>query len=303
MKFIYIKDQNYIPLPDEVCAAIGNFDGVHLGHQKLIEECKRHGYKSAVLTFYPHPSVFIKKMSNYPLITPLEHKKDIFSRMGIDYLIVIEFNEEIAKLSKERFIEIMKILNIKSCVCGYDFTFGNKAEGTIADLAQNFEFYEVKKFVFDNVRVSSTYIRELLSVGNVSEANRLLGRTYSIRGRVKYGSQLGRTIGFPTANINYANYYIPSNGVYFVNVKVDGIIYLGMSNIGNNPTFNYQNERQIEVNIFNFDEDIYDQQLEIFYVKKIRDEVKFDSKEALIKQLKIDKAACLEIAGDMYYTK
>lgn len=303
MKFIFIKDQNYIPLPDEVCAAIGNFDGVHLGHQKLIEECKRHGYKSAVLTFYPHPSVFIKKINNYPLITPLEHKKEILSRMGIDYLIVIEFNEEVANIPKEKFIEIMKVLNIKACVCGYDFTFGKMALGTISDLEKNFEFYEVKKFVFDNVRVSSTYIKELLTDGNVEEANRLLGRTFSIRGRVKYGNQIGRTIGFPTANLNYQNYYIPGNGVYFVNVRVDGELYLGMCNVGNNPTFNFKIDRQIEINIFNFDEDIYDSQIEVLFVKKIRDEIKFDSALSLKKQLKIDKAKCLEIAGDMYYTK
>ena len=303
MKSIFIKDKNFIPLPEPVCAAIGNFDGVHLGHQKLIEECKRHNYKSAVLTFYPHPSVFLKKIPNYPLVTPLEHKVDILSRMGIDYLIVVEFNDDMANMPKEEFIENMKFMNIKSCVCGYDFTFGRRAEGNISDLREIFEFYEVKKFVFDDVRVSTTYIRELISVGNVYEANRLLGRQFSIRGKVIFGSQQGRVIGFPTANIDYSNYFLPDTGVYFVNVKVDGILYLGMCNIGHNPTFNFSYNKRVEVNIFGLDEDIYGDQIEIYFVKKIRNEMKFDNVNDLIKQLKIDKAICLELAGDMNYTK
>ena len=206
-------------------------------------------------------------------------------------------------LSKEDFIKMLKFLNIKACVCGYDFTFGKKALGNIIDLAKEFEFYEVKKFTFDNVRVSSTYIRELLSIGNVYEVNRLLGRTFSIRGMVKFGMQKGRTIGFPTANINYRNYFLPKNGVYFVNVMVGGELYLGICNIGHNPTFNYKMERQMEVYIFNFDSDIYDWQIEVFFVERLRDEIKFETKEELIKQLKIDKAKALDVAGNMYYTK
>lgn len=303
MKTIIIRDKNIFPLPDEICAAIGNFDGVHLGHQKLIDECKRHGLKSAVLTFYPHPSVFIKKIPNYPLITPLEHKIDIISSLGIDYLIVVRFDNDVMNMPKEEFMDIMNFLNIKSCVCGYDFTFGRMAEGNISDLKERFDFYEIKKFSLGNIRVSSTYVRELLSIGDVKEVRRMLGRTFSVRGKVKFGDQKGRTIGFPTANIDYRNYYIPANGVYFVNVKHGTEMYLGVCNIGHNPTFNFSQERRMEVYIFNFDEDIYDEQLEIFFVDRIRDEIKFSSKDELIKQIKIDKAKALEIAGDMYYTK
>lgn len=303
MKSIFIKDKNFIALPEPVCAAIGNFDGVHLGHQKLIDECKRHGYKSAVLTFYPHPSVFLKKIPNYPLVTPLEHKTDILSRMGIDYLIVVEFDEELANMPKEEFIQNMKFMNIKACVCGYDFTFARRAEGNIRDLEQFFEFYEVKKFIFDDVRVSTTYIRELLSAGNVHEANRLLGRFFSIRGNVVFGSQNGRIIGFPTANVNYKNYFLPGNGVYFVNVKIDEVYYFGMCNIGHNPTFNFQEERKMEINIFNFDEDIYGSNIEVIFIEKIRNEQKFNNVDELIEQLKLDKIKCLQYAGDQNYTK
>jgi len=303
MKSIFIKDKNFVTLPEPVCAAIGNFDGVHLGHQKLIDECKRHNYKSAVLTFYPHPSVFLKKIPNYPLITPLEIKTDILSRLGIDYLIVIEFNLEMASMPKDEFIEKMKFMNIKSCVCGYDFTFGKMAEGTIRDLAKEFEFYEVKKYVFDDVRVSSTYIRELLSSGDVFKAKRLLGRPYSMRGRVKFGNQQGRLIGFPTANIDYKNYFVPKTGVYFVNVKIDNVLYLGMANIGHNPTFNFKENIELEVHIFNFDDDIYDNQVEVIFINRIRDEKRFNNKDELINQLKKDRNECLNYAGDLYLTK
>lgn len=303
MKSIFIRDKNFQALPEPVCAAIGNFDGVHLGHQKLMEECRKHGYKSAVLTFYPHPSVFLKKIPNYPLVTPLEQKSEIISRMGIDYLIVIEFDEELAKMPKEDFIRNMKFMNIKACVCGYDFTFGRKAEGTIEDLRSNFEFYEVKKFIYDDVRVSTTYIRELLGMGKIHEATRLLGRQFSIRGNVIFGSQNGRVIGFPTANVNYRNYFLPASGVYFVNVKIDGILYLGMANIGHNPTFNFTLEHRLEVHIFGLDEDIYGATIEVIFVERIRSEIKFCGVEELICQLKKDKAKCLELAGELNYTK
>lgn len=303
MKIITIKDLNFECISEPLCAAIGNFDGVHLGHQKLIEECKRHGYKSAVLTFYPHPSVFLKKIPDYQLITPMEHKADLFSRMGIDYLLIVEFNEKIAHVSKEAFISWMKQMNIKACVCGYDFTFGRKAEGTILDLAREFEFYEVKKYVFDDVRVSSTYIRELLSIGAVDKVNRLLGRPFSIRGNVVYGSQKGRLIGFPTANIDYKNYFLPANGVYFITAIINQQFYFGMCNVGNNPTFNFSLKNKMEVHLFGLDADIYGERIEVIFHQRIRMEQSFPSVEALTKQLAIDKTTCYQLSKDFNLTK
>ena len=303
MKIINIKDNNFEPIFEPLCAAIGNFDGVHLGHQKLINECKRHGYKSAVLTFYPHPSVFLKKIPDYKLITPMEHKADIFSRMGIDYLIVIEFNEKVANVLKEEFIIWMKKLNIKACVCGYDFTFGRRAEGTIIDLEKEFDVYEIKKYVFENVRVSTTYIRELLTEGNIILANKLLGRSFSIRGKVIFGSQKGRLIGFPTANVDYKSYFLPANGVYFVTIKINNTFYYGMCNIGNNPTFNYSVVKRLEINVFGLNEDIYGENVEVIFYEKIRDEKVFSSKEELVNQLKADKVLCYKLSSEMNYTK
>lgn len=303
MQIITIKDLNLECIPDPLCAAIGNFDGVHLGHQKLIEECKRQGYKSAVLTFYPHPSVFLKKIPDYKLITPMEHKADLFARMGIDYLLIVEFNEKIAHISKESFIAWMKQMNIRACVCGYDFTFGRKAEGTILDLAKEFEFYEVKKYVFDDVRVSSTYIRELLSIGDIEKVNRLLGRSFSIRGNVVYGSQKGRLIGFPTANIDYKNYFLPANGVYFITAVINQQFYFGMCNVGNNPTFNFSLKSKMEVHLFGLDADIYGERIEVIFHKRIRLEQSFSSVAALTEQLSKDKSTCYQLSKDFNFTK
>ena len=296
MKTVVIKYNNRVSLPDGICAAIGNFDGVHLGHQELINECKRHGSKSAVITFSPHPSVFLKKMPNYPLITPMEKKTEIFEGLGIDYFIIIEFNELIAATTKEKFISMLHDMNIKSLVCGYDFTFGRRGEGTAMDLRDEFELYVIPKYVIDEVRVSSTYIRELLGIGDVSLANRMLGRVFSVKGEVIYGSQKGRVIGFPTANLDYKNYYLPLNGVYAVYVAIGDRRLLGMCNIGHNPTFNFAANRRLEVNIFDFNEDIYGEVIEIFFIKRIRDEKKFKTVNELLEQMNSDKLRCKEIA-------
>ncbi len=295
MKIIRIKNQEFIKLEDEICAAIGNFDGVHLGHQILINQCKLHNYKSAVMTFSPHPSIFLKNLPNYPLLTPIEHKIDIIDKMNIDYLIIIEFDLKLAVMPKEVFIKKMKFMNIKSCVCGYDFTFGSNALGTVKDLEREFEFYEIPKHVFHNVRVSSTYIRELISYGNVTEASIMLGRRYSIRGKVVYGNQVGAILGFPTANIDYGIYFLPKNGVYLVKVKIDNKDdYLAMANIGYNPTLNFVEERRLEVHIMDFSGNLYGHHIEVFFYQRIRSEKKFNSKEELLDQLYKDKQYCID---------
>ena len=214
--------------------------------------------------------------------------------MGIDYLIIIEFNNEMANMPKEEFINYLKELNIKSLVAGYDFTFGKMAEGDIRDLDKNFEFYEVKKYIYDGVRVSTTYIRELLDSGNIKEANKLLGRNYSISGNVEYGNQKGRLIGFPTANIDYKNYFLPRGGVYKVTVEINGILYKGICNIGNNPTINYSLVKKLEVHIIDLNENIYGKNVRINFIDRIRDEMKFSSANELIDQLNKDKCYALD---------
>ncbi|RIA75955.1 riboflavin kinase/FMN adenylyltransferase [Anaeroplasma bactoclasticum] len=299
MEIIYVKNNDIKPIKDPLCCAVGNFDGVHLGHQMLINEAKNHSLKSAVLTFYPHPSVFLKKIKNYPLLTPMNIKQDIIESLGVDYLIIFEFNDEIAKYSKDEFIDIMKRLNIKSVVCGYDFTFGYKALGNVSDLKNNFMVYVIPKYVLDDVRVSSSYIRELLSYGNIYDAKRFLGRDYTIRGRVIYGSMQGRLIGFPTANVFHDGYFLPRNGVYFVSVLYKNKKYYGMCNIGHNPTFNFQTELRVEVHIFDMDLDIYDEVIDVSFLKEIRDEKKFQSIDELKCQLLKDKEMCISLSKEI----
>lgn len=290
---IYVRNNDIKSIDEKLCCAIGNFDGVHLGHQRLIEEAKLHNLKSAVLTFNPHPSVFLKKIKNYPLLTPMDIKKDIIESLGVDYLIIFEFNDIISKLSKDEFIDVLKRLNIQSIVCGYDFTFGYKALGTISDLKNHFDVYEIPKVVKDDIRVSSSYIRELLSFGNIYDANRLLGRNYVMRGRVIYGSQKGRLIGFPTANLFHDGYFLLKNGVYFVTIKYKDKDYYGMCNIGHNPTFNFQAELRVEVHIFDMDLNIYNEIIDVNFIEKIRDEKKFNSVDELKEQLTKDKEKCI----------
>lgn len=299
MKIIQIKEGNFLSLEDELCAAVGNFDGVHLGHQALINECRKHGYKSAVLTFYPHPSLFIKHLPSYSFLTPMSHKIDLLEEMGIDYLIIVGFSAKLAMMPKDEFITNMKKLNIKAIVCGYDFTFGVKGSGNVGDLKKEFMVFEMPKISIENVRVSSTYIKELLVEGEIEEAKNLLGRTYSIRGEVIYGNQVGRKLGYPTANIAYGKYVLPKNGVYAVKVLYEGKYYAGMLNIGNNPTLNFSEEKRLEVHIIGFDSMIYAKTLEVFFIKRIRSEKKFNNKEELLQRLKEDKEKCFEIVKDL----
>ena len=167
--------------------------------------------------------------------------------------------------------------------------------GSIKDLEKEFEVLEIDKILIDNVRVSSTYIKELLSDGNIILANQLLGRKYMISGNTFIGSQMGKTIGFPTANIDYKNYFLPKNGVYLVRVNVNNNFYFGMCNIGHNPTFNFQNKLRLEVNIFKIDEILYDKYIEIEFLERIREEIKFKNIEELKHQLNMDKERCLKI--------
>lgn len=289
MNVIWIKDGNFVSLNEKLCCAIGNFDGVHLGHQQLINKSKEFNLKSAVLTFSPHPFTILKKIVPYRQVTPTSHKIKIIEGMGIDYLFIVEFTQAIADMDKMVFINNLKKLGIKCVVCGYDFTFAKKASGTIKDLAAYFDFQEIPKYQIDNIRVSTTYIKELLSLGDVEYVAKMLGRPFSIIGKVIAGKELGRTIGFPTANIDYADYYLPQNGVYAVKVLYGGKSYLGMANIGNNPTVEFTENIKLEVNIFDFDQSIYGQNLEIVFYHKTRSERKFSDVKELAKTLESDR--------------
>ena len=298
--FRNIKDVKEIKNP---VVTIGTFDGVHLGHRAVFDvmkqEAKRLHGETVVITFYPHPRIVLgtKTPENLKFINTQERKIKLIEEAGIDNLIIIEFTKDFAKNSSEFFIKefIVKYINPKMIIVGYDHHFGRNRHGSFELLVKTgkqsgFEVKRVEPLIIDGVTVSSTLIRKLLKEGKIKEANKFLGYEYSITGKVVHGNGIGKTIGYPTANIEISNEYklITANGVYVCRVEEAGKIYGGMGNIGYRPTIN-DDKFTIEVNIFDFDKDIYDEIITIYFVDRLRNEIKFDSLEALKRQLAQDE--------------
>ena len=286
---------------------IGTFDGVHVGHgqilQRLINNAKKAGLKSAVLTFFPHPRMVLQQDSDIKLLNTLEEKQRILAATGLDYLIVHPFTKEFSRLSALEFVrdKLVNGLNAKKVIIGYDHRFGRNRNANISDLITygstfDFEVEEIPVQEIDEVSVSSTKIRKALLTGDISTANTYLGYEYMLTGTVQRGKGLGREIGFPTANIIPSETYklIPQNGVYVVKAEYDQAVLHGMMNIGYNPTVNGKT-KSIEIHFFDFQEDLYGKAIQIQFLKKIRDEHKFDSVELLRQQLEKDKITSLRI--------
>jgi riboflavin kinase/FMN adenylyltransferase len=289
---------------------IGTFDGVHLGHIKVIESLKKiakqNDGESVILTFWPHPRhVLAQQNERIPILTTIEERIERFKKAGVDHLIIQPFTVEFSQMSSEQFILdlLVERLKVKHLVIGYDHQFGKDRMGTYDILLKesqeyNFEIHKINKHCIEDISISSTKIRKSIESGDMDYANKYLGYTYSISGKVIKGDMLGRQLGFPTANIqlDHMMKHIPKAGVYAVEVGHFDRKYGGMLNIGYRPTIsrNYKS-RQIEVNIFDFSDDIYDHNITIYFRKRIRDEIKFDSLEDLKDQLKKDKQVSKEI--------
>ncbi len=289
---------------------IGTFDGVHLGHQKVItrlkEIAKKHNGESVIFTFYPHPRLVTSTSeTNLRLLTTLEEKKMLFEKFGIDHLVVYPFNKAFSELTYSEFVEqiLVEKMGTRCLVVGYDHKFGKNREGGFEYLkkcAEKFSF-EVEKLdalIVDKENVSSTKIREALQSGDIKKANLYFGYKFSLLGIVISGKQVGRKIGFPTANIVTSDKHkiIPGYGVYAVKVIVNDKNYNGMLNIGSRPTFNKNaDSRSIEVNIFDFADDIYEQEIGLVFIDKIREEQTFSGVEMLVEQLRKDKINALRI--------
>jgi riboflavin kinase/FMN adenylyltransferase len=279
---------------------IGTFDGVHIGHQsilkKLISYSELENCYSTVLTFFPHPRMVLQNDDSLKLLNTIEEKKGLLSKIGIDNLIVHPFDTEFSRLTAEEFVKeiLVEKLNVQKIIIGHDHRFGRNRSANIEDLIlfgekYDFEVEQISAQEIDEISVSSTKIRKALNNGDVLLANQFLGCPYFLTGKVVKGNQIGRTINFPTANIEISETYklIPKNGVYIVSSKIEGESYYGMMNIGVNPTVAGL-EQKIEVHFFNFNKDIYSSEIQISIYHRIRDEKKYESLEELKEQLNKD---------------
>ena len=287
--------------------ATGFFDGVHLGHRQvirqLVEAAAVRGVESTVLTFWPHPrNVLQKEARDLRLLTTLQQKKEILLELGVDHVEVLPFTKDFSTMTVEEYLRetVIGKYGGTAILLGYDNRIGCDAKDAdhVARIAESMGLEVIRAEMVlsgSGVAVSSTKIRGRLAEGDVAGAADMLGYGYSLLGVVVAGNRLGRTIGFPTANMQLYEplKLIPANGVYFVKVKTLGRELYGMCNIGCRPTVSEGNARTIETNIFGFDEDIYGLDMEISFVKKIRDEIRFDSLEALQAQLALDRDTCL----------
>ncbi|MFT5640614.1 MAG: riboflavin kinase/FMN adenylyltransferase [Cyclobacteriaceae bacterium] len=302
-----IDDINTFSAPSHAIVTSGTFDGVHVGHKKIlkniIQTAKEQSGQSVVITFWPHPRFVLKQNNDLKLITTFEEKAELLSELGIDFLVKIPFTKEFSQLSSDEFIKKVMVegLQTRKLVIGYDHKFGKNREGSFDYLQKNserygFEIKEIPRQDIETIGVSSSKIRTALSNGDIHIANEFLGRMYAMSGIVKEGDRIGRSIGFPTANIEVPEHYklIPTDGSYAVYVGWNGKEFKGMLNIGQRPTVSGQ-ERRIEVNIFDFDKSIYNERLTIRFVKRLRDETKFENIQHLRDQLKKDKVKAMNI--------
>lgn len=284
---------------------LGTFDGMHVGHQVILNKLKLqkriYGYETLVLTFFPHPRMVLKTDRKIALLNTIEERIKQIDYFGIDHLVVQEFTPEFAELSAEEFVKTVLVdqFNIGKIIIGYDHRFGKNRSADIHDLIKfgtiyHFDVEQISAKELEKVSVSSTKIRNALSKGQVDVAKTFLGYPYMLSGTVTSGKQLGRTIGYPTANIQVDEDYklIPAIGVYVVGVKVNEKDYYGILSIGTNPTVG-GTTKSIEVYIFNFNEDIYHKQITVSFLTKIRDEEHFSSVNLLVKAIKKDEEFAL----------
>jgi len=280
---------------------IGTFDGVHIGHKKILERiihsAQELDCESTVLTFFPHPRMVLQDHSSVKLLNTIDEKTVLLEKTDIDNLIIHSFDKEFSRLTAEDFVTTVLVnqLNIQKIIIGHDHRFGRNRTADINDLIEygkeyGFEVEQISVQEINEIAVSSTKIRNAILEGNIALANKYLGYNYFFSGEVVKGKQLGRTIGFPTANIQIKEDYklIPKNGVYIVKSTFEKEIIYGMMNIGNRPTVGGENQT-IEVNFFNFDRDIYAKLITVEILECIREEHKFESVEALKTQIQKDK--------------
>jgi riboflavin kinase/FMN adenylyltransferase len=283
-----IRNTNLEQLPCVV--TIGNFDGVHLGHQALLDEVRKRAHdlklESAVITFEPNPKDYFSQNKPQTRISSLREKIELFNEIKIDRVHIIKFNQEFSKVTANEFISVLiKKLKVKEIIIGEDFCFGKGREGGIKQLSASSMKLNIKnKILMDGKRISSTLIRNLLANDKLDQANKYIGRPYSISGKVVHGEKRGRKIGFPTANIHMRHNRPPLKGVFAVKFQN----HFGVANLGIRPSIKGEKKLQLEVHLLNFSSDLYGQHVSVIFLKKLRDEKKFKSLDELKEQIKLD---------------
>lgn len=289
---------------------IGTFDGVHIGHQKvlsnLVLSAEKNNASSVLLTFFPHPRMVLQKNTDIKLINTLEERIELLKKTGLDSLVIHEFTEDFAEKTALDFVKNVLVdhLKIANLIIGYDHRFGKNREGNFDQLSEygnifGFEVNKISQQEIDHITISSTKIRKAIELGNIEEANRYLGYHFMLKGEIVKGNNLGEKIGFPTANLSIKESYklLPKTGSYIVKSELENQTVYGMMNIGYNPTVKGK-KRTIEIHFFDFNKDLYGKKIQIDVLKFLRDEQKFDSVEVLKKQLVNDRQKSLKIIAD-----
>lgn len=295
-----LRDPTAVHLARPTVLTIGSFDGIHRGHQYLIgrvvARAKEIGAASALVTLHPHPKIVLRPTAPLQYLSTIEERLDLLAPLGLDYAIVFPFSLESSQIRARDFVQLLlDHLNMKEIFCGADFALGYKREGNVEFLRalgeeKGFTVIVVEPQAFDGQIMSSSRLREMIAEGDLDDATRFLGRYPSVRGRVVKGDQRGRALGFPTANLAITERrLIPADGIYAARVKIGDTWYGGAANIGIRPTFN-SGYRLVEVYVLDFDGDLYDQVIEVQFIKRLREERKFDSIDALVAQMQRDVA-------------
>ena len=291
----------------ESIVTIGTFDGVHIGHRKIITDMvvkgKKENLLTILLTFFPHPRMVLQKDSNIKMIDTINEKKNIFKKLGVEVLIIQPFTKDFSRMSAIKFTRdiLVNSLKVSKLMIGYDHRFGRNREATVQTLKgfgldYNFKVDEIPAQDIESISVSSTKVRNAIRSGDFKLVNKFLGRPFNLSGKIIKGDELGRKIGYPTANLKILEKYKlkPQNGVYLIRTKLKKQTYFGMMNIGIRPTISAKNN-QIETHLFNFNGNLYDHEMTLEILEKIREEKKFESIEKLKIQLDIDKRHCQKL--------